>query len=543
METVSYLRTPIQPDAELTSTAELARDALKAINIHLQQQIISKLKLHWQQDAYIDLVKLEEVSESAQDRILQVLEQLEQRVFGSGAVDHGTPPPLNLPPAINQRPLPAEPPSDASLNPNRWEFNFNQPRPLTPPRSPPDKTKQLEYDWSAASTFAPPTGKRPQVWANSKSAKSIPLVSAASQQTLAQPHASPYSLPHRYSVSQTFFPRSDSPQSNGTSHRRDGSKGSHESNEGGQNQYKPLATTTEKVGFLGFRKKKVEMIPDLHENPLVDKYLNEALEIETRSLRRGSLGTQRSKSFDPETSSVFPYQEEDDGTSLLSESTVEYPKPMERVDSGKVPTQKSLQRTKKSTESRAQAEILASSRPIASINAKDLLPNEWNDYAGFCKGAWRQQIGDRKKAMEDRTRPGSMYNTQKFWQCRQCRFEGRYVQPKSKKESGFDMRVARLTEGIQFRWEFLFKSHIAASNPLPDPAKGTYGCIFCCAEGQGTPTFEGVVNFVKHLVEHRERLPTGDVLYRMNCLVGGQASADEDFDINIVRKEGGIFGS
>ena len=32
-------------------------------------------------------------------------------------------------------------------------------------------------------------------------------------------------------------------------------------------------------------------------------------------------------------------------------------------------------------------------------NPKDLLPSEANKYAGFCKGAWRASIGDRKKAM------------------------------------------------------------------------------------------------------------------------------------------------
>ena len=525
---------------------DIARDGLKAINVHLQQQLISKLKLHWQQDAHIELDALLEISDSVQERSLKTLEQLRQRIFASGVVDDESIPPTTLITKNVQRPLPAEPAPANSPIQEGWDFDFNRPRVLTPPRSPPERSKVWEHEWSAASTFALPVGEQKAPInnsTNSKVARSIPLVSVASQQTLLSPSSSVFSLPQRHSPSQPFPKRSDSPPSDKTSHHREGSKGSSESNEGGQNQYKPLATTTEKVGFLGFRKKKVEMIPDLHENPLVDKYLNEAIEIETRSLRRGSLGTQRSRISDPDEISVFPYQEDDDRTSILSDTTIEYPRPMERVPSGQVPTRKTLQRSKKSNESRAQAEVLASSRPIASINVKDALPNEWNDYAGFCKGAWRQQIGDRKKAMEERVRPGSMYNTMKFWQCRQCKFEGRYITPKSKKDSGFDMRIARLTDGIQFRWEFLFKSHIAAPDPITDPSKGTYGCIFCCAEGRGTPTFVGVVAFVKHLVEHRTQLPTGDVLYRMNCLVGGQAKPEEDFDINIVSKEGGLFGS
>ena len=37
-----------------------------------------------------------------------------------------------------------------------------------------------------------------------------------------------------------------------------------------------------------------------------------------------------------------------------------------------------------------------------------------------------------------------------------------------------------------------------------------------------------------HLVEHREDLPSEEVLYRMNCLVGRQANLNEDFDINLM---------
>lgn len=174
------------------------------------------------------------------------------------------------------------------------------------------------------------------------------------------------------------------------------------------------------------------------------------------------------------------------------------------------------------------------------MNPKDALPSEYNGYAGFCKGAWRQQIGDRKKAIEERVRPGGMYNSAKYLQCKQCKFEGRHVAT-NKKAHGLDTRVFRLVEGIQFRWEFLFKSHVPSKEAMPDPTKANFGCMFCCAEGRPTPTFQGTKAFMGHLVEHRDRLPHGEVLYRMNCLVGRQASAEEDFDINIVSREGGAF--
>ena len=53
-----------------------------------------------------------------------------------------------------------------------------------------------------------------------------------------------------------------------------------------------------------------------------------------------------------------------------------------------------------------------------------------------------------------------------------------------------------------------------------------------------TPTFGGAQMLMAHLQEHRERLPTGEVLYRLNCLVGPRAALNEDFDINLIAKEG-----
>ena len=166
-----------------------------------------------------------------------------------------------------------------------------------------------------------------------------------------------------------------------------------------------------------------------------------------------------------------------------------------------------------------------------SISPKDLLPCEGNKFAGFCKGAWRLQIGDKKKAMEERQRPGGLYSANRYWQCARCKFEGRMV-IRDNKIKGYDTRVFA-TEGVQFRWEFLFKSHVESRGDTPDPLKANFGCIFCCAEGRGTPTFGGIHSFMTHLQEHRNRLPSGEVLYRMNCLVGRRAGQEENFDVNL----------
>ena len=162
------------------------------------------------------------------------------------------------------------------------------------------------------------------------------------------------------------------------------------------------------------------------------------------------------------------------------------------------------------------------------------LPSEANKYAGFCQGAWRLQIGDRKKAMEDRQRPGSMYNQQYYWKCKKCEFEGRLM--KEGKQKVCD-RTIMSADGVQFRWEFLFKSHLPAKVNGSNPLASTFGCIFCCAEGKGTPTFGGVQTFIAHIQEHRERLPRGEVLYRVGCVVGRAFGQDEDLDVSIMGRD------
>jgi len=167
---------------------------------------------------------------------------------------------------------------------------------------------------------------------------------------------------------------------------------------------------------------------------------------------------------------------------------------------------------------------------------KEHLPSEENKFQGFCKGAWRAQIGDKKKAMDERLRPGGMYNAARFWQCSKCKFEGRLLML-DKKTKAVDRRVLT-ADGVQFRWDFLFKSHTERKDTTSDFLSATFGCIFCTAEGRGTPIFGGAQMLMAHLQEHREKLPSGEVLYRMNALVGPRAALNEDFDINIVAKEG-----
>ena len=131
-----------------------------------------------------------------------------------------------------------------------------------------------------------------------------------------------------------------------------------------------------------------------------------------------------------------------------------------------------------------------------------------------------------------------MYSSVRFWQCKSCKFEGRLIQqPEKKKIKDFDQQVM-VAEGVQFRWVFLFKSHVECKDASPNPLRSILGCMFCCAEGRGTPVFRDAAALMEHMQEHRIRLPVGEVLYRMNALVGEMAPPGADFDVNLDAKEG-----
>ena len=193
--------------------------------------------------------------------------------------------------------------------------------------------------------------------------------------------------------------------------------------------YKPMATTVSKTGLFGIvRRTKVEPVISPPENPLVDEYLADALEENAQRVLQGtSINAPESSVHEPIHQTQSTWQDLSPSsltdTPARSESTLSFDSvyPFSTVNE----------------------EAPTTNRSSLAMNAKSLLPNEMNKYAGFCKGAWRQQIGDTARAMEARIRPGGMYNQAKYWQCKQCKFEGRLV-PIDKKRSGYDRRVFKL---------------------------------------------------------------------------------------------------
>ncbi|PGH00301.1 hypothetical protein AJ80_09195 [Polytolypa hystricis UAMH7299] len=191
------------------------------------------------------------------------------------------------------------------------------------------------------------------------------------------------------------------------------------------------------------------------------------------------------------------------------------------------------------------------------------LPNESNDYAGFCKGAWKLQ-NDMKKAMRVDNRPEGIYTRTLFWRCSKCLFEGPMMTtpvprpstrpsadggpgfprtvPAGEPGRSFDVTVRiHARTGIQYRWAFLAKSHIPSRDvPMnPDGTSGAFGCIYCVAADRGaSPVFGDLDSFMTHLRSHdgSGRAPERELLDRTRCIMGRVAGKWEEFDLNVPRE-------
>ena len=448
---------------------------MKDIIIHLQGQVIANLKVQWQQDIYVDFTALQDVSDDTQDKAILTLLQLQQRIITSAPIEDLKPPPL-----------------------------FSYPRTYSsPPQQPPVQqiTMPAEPSTPIEQYPAPPAYK--PVASPTKSA-SVVHMSAEKK----KPFISVTKI--------SFFGKR--------------SKSEHYSKKPLDELVEPVEpveskTTTPVVpkppipAISKYRFTEINRLPDAGHKPTTA-----AVEMPAHDSRL--------KLVDTASSGVLPL-----GQDLLEYNPWTVPRPPSPAQRSQISmSAPSHSRYPSSALDTGFSSISVSNLSVSNlpISPRDLLPSEANKFAGFCKGAWRLQIGDKKKAVEERQRPGGMYTANSYWQCSKCKFEGQAV-VLNKKRKSFNRRVM-MTEGVQFRWEFLFKSHIESKDGASDPMKATFGCIFCCAEGKGTPTFGGIHSFMTHLQDHRDRLPTGEVLYRMNCLAGRRAEQDEDFDVNLISR-------
>ncbi|KAI4108425.1 MAG: hypothetical protein L6R37_001029 [Teloschistes peruensis] len=496
---------------QFTTGDTIAREALKDVIIHLQGQMIANLKIQWQQETIQDFSSLQEVSDNSQDRVVMVLLQLQQRIIMKGPFEIMKPPPLfwdSNAAASHQDPYMAHhitdaPHTNAATQPQRYLHDSPGPR------------------YYNGRLLSPQTSANGQV--------SPPSIQNESQ----------------------FASRTTNSEINAD----EKPKGLMKSSFFGRRRKDPVAPAVpaEQVArsFPEAQVVSQHLIPAIHENLNPNNHntqnvahpstqrMSTATSASAGSIHSGveSISTAGgSPNLEPDQPEYNPWATPENST------TISYTNHDARSITSTTPSHNSQE--SRSVASSNKRTVVPSTVTVitakkASISVKDLLPSEENKFSGFCKGAWRLQIGDRKKAMEDRQRPGrggSTFNSHSYWKCKGCNFEGRLIQI-DKKTKVSDKTIIS-TDGIQFRWEFLFKCHIETKDNSPNPLKSTFGCIFCCAEGRSTPTFGGAQSFMDHLQEHRVRLPEGEVLYRMNCITGRKAAQAEDFDIALERREG-----
>lgn len=465
---VSLALTPTNPRVSTHVMAEIARDALKDVIIHLQGQVISNLKIQWQQDTFVDFDALQDVSDSSQDRAVLVLMQLQQRIITAGPIEGLMPPPLFSSPFPISKHTTFPPHTQKTL------------APLSPSSSDISNVKfSHPSDYPPSTFLVPASAAAMEAETEKKKPKYSRFVWRPKTQSRVK-RSSDDSIESRFKL-----PPSQS----------DESKYSYDAGASRDHSIRPQPP--------------MEIMDTPPRHPSIST----------------TISTTGSGAFEPETPDFNPWAVQRSPTPSQNSQVSSFSSGSRH----RVPTSTlEVFMPHISAVSVIPKTILSSN---ASISPKDLLPSEANKFAGFCKGAWRLQIGDKKKAMGERERLLGMYSTIKYWQCSKCNFEGPMV-VRDKKTRGYDTRVHG-TEGVQYRWEFLFKSHVEYKDINPDPLSACFGCIFCCAEGRGTPTFGGKHSFMAHLQQHRDHLPSGEVLYRMNCLVGRRAEPTEDFDINL----------
>jgi hypothetical protein len=169
-------------------------------------------------------------------------------------------------------------------------------------------------------------------------------------------------------------------------------------------------------------------------------------------------------------------------------------------------------------------------------------PCKDNNYWGFCKGAWttREEV---KKGLEIYTVPGGMYNMIQRWRCKYCHFQGdafqRTASGKKKKETIIDPNVYTSAVGIRYKWIFLAKCHVKKKNSgmggQSAAQKGdmNYGCLICSLEGHVTGVYGNVETLMNHIfMEHAHSMPER-MLAKTRCVVGREAKAEEEWDLNI----------
>lgn len=560
--------------------AEVSRDQLKDIIIHLQSQVITNLKVAWQQDTFVDFNSLQDASDEGQNKAILCLLQLHQRILMQAPIIElglGSSPPSSAPMGfiepqsrqtswLPQRPVEPSRAIEAkvrNVSGRLPESQFRQSSWLNQSASPPsrqitrdfeakDRARRLESQSRQLSWASQPPTPSPQgtpAGHELEEKTSSRFVSRIKVFRRPKGHSDAQRNPvEEINLTQPTLPSPpimdearDLPSSNGVGLGK---------NPQTKTDSDSVSVSTVNVGpdclyDNPWNEPEEPVVGGSHQSPQSSKLSpDRPLAPVAPLLHRNSQSSGLSRKSQTRPGLALSHRSSQssirsDGHQFSPDITPSHRSSQASAHSWQSPTipinssphrlsQASILRPRKSSS------ILESTTSNSSdINPRGYLPSEDNGFAGMCKSAWRMQIGEKKKAIEERAKPASAFvMVTKYWKCTQCQFEGPMTKDANGKKS-VDMRVYS-TNGIRYRWGFLFKSHVqmreSVSNPL---AASTFGCIFCCAEGKGTPTFGGVHSFLAHLQEHRVKPPTGEVLYRANCIVGQVADPEQDFDINL----------
>ena len=160
------------------------------------------------------------------------------------------------------------------------------------------------------------------------------------------------------------------------------------------------------------------------------------------------------------------------------------------------------------------------------------------------------QTNQTDKALNIRNRNSSSYPPSV--RCKKCSFEG-LLQPAPVRNGGRPGGTMWIPGchfytfyGVSFSWQFLFKSHVALGKKSRkgsdcEMSDGLFGCIFCCAKGDGTPIFKGPEALAWHLRLHSGEGNSLDseLEHRYKIVMDREPQDGESFDV-LVPPMGGM---
>ena len=153
-----------------------------------------------------------------------------------------------------------------------------------------------------------------------------------------------------------------------------------------------------------------------------------------------------------------------------------------------------------------------------------------NLYGGFCLGAYKLQVGFPDEGFKLRNQSVALTGQSQYWSCANshCVFDG--PARKMDKVWGFST-VIKVAFGVQYRWTFLAKSHVAL--PKSKNREFDYRCPFCVAQRQPPGPYRTVHAFMEHVSTHRGQELESSISDKILCVFGRLAQTDEPFDINL----------